>query len=1119
MLNIYYSREDVDKEKFIFDRIKAHGASSGRAEPRALLIVPDQYTLEAEQQAFRYLGAEGLMDVEVLSMSRLGSRILSELGGTKQTFIDKYGRHMILAQVAREERERLQVFRGLETRNSFIEMVNNFISELKQYNCGIGDLKAMAQEAGQDTYTGRKLADLSLLYGRYEERIKGKYTDSEDYIDLFLSKIQRSALIEDNQVWIYGFDSFAPKALSVIGQLIAKAAQVHVVVTWDQSCQDQELFYLTGIVMENLEKTAASVGAESRRSKIPQSSPSVLDAEITEKKAPAMAHIERQLYALPSRKSEDGKGVTLVAAAGLYNEAESAASYILYLVREQGLKYRDIRVVCNDQEIRGPIIKRVFQEYGLEIFSDSSRDILSSPVVQYLLALLDAVMDGWRTEDLFRVLKSGFGPLTREQVTKLENYAVKYRIRRKGWKRSFTKGVSEYGEEGISGLDTLRQKAMEPGLALEKLTKKQNQTTADFIYGLYSLLYEEVKLPDRILGFMEQQEELGRVDLAEETGQIWGCIIGILDQMIEIMGAEGFDGKVFTEIFQAGLSQVEIGMLPPTKDGLVMGAMQRTRISDIEALVVIGANEGILPQEDPAAGLFSREEKELFEQKGHALCKVDSVALMEERLAIYRNLSKPRRYLWMSYALADGEGKACKPSAIYLKLKSIFPGLKEERDVLNQQNPLPLIHGGVSGLRHLTEALQQVCDGEGIDDEWLTAIDWYGRNKPEAVAVIGDGLAFTNSQESLGKYGARQLYLKNPEGAISLSPSRLERFSRCPFSHFVAYGLRPEERRVFQIAPREIGDIYHECLMTLTRTLTREDLEVTHPLSPWMTVTRDQCRALVEETARQQLANYREGLFCQGKEETYRSQRIFDICDKVCWTVVEQVRAGQIVRNDFEVGFRRGGQIPAIEVQAGEETVYIEGKIDRVDYLPDERVKIIDYKTGNENFSVKEAKAGYRLQLMLYLKAACEEVRRPAGVFYFKISEPLVDGTGKDLDRETLEQEIRKNFKLNGVMVDDPQVIENIAGDFSGFSDIVPLRAGKEKVTGTSKESLLSEEDFAGLMEETWEKTKAVCNRLVEGDIKIHPMKTKERSACTFCQYRGICRFDTVFAGCSYEIV
>ncbi len=1133
MLNIYYGRENVDKEKFIFDKIRqsttgfdiqgdsgiprGSGTPQGtsqKAPARTILLVPDQYTLEAEQQAFRHLEAEGLMDVEVLSMSRLGSRLIAELGGSRQTFIDKYGRHMILARIARENREKLQVFRGLEERNSFIEMVNNFISELKQYNCGTAEMETMAAESAEGSHTRRKLEDLTLIYRLYEEEIRGKYTDSEDYIDLYLSKIRDSKLIEGSRIWIYGFDSFAPKALSVIGQLMQRAEEVNVVLTWDEGGRDADLFALTGMVMENLEAEAAAAGVKSRRQVIAAGQDSLWNRQDM---SPAMAHVERELYTLPSRRQEDCSGITLVEAAGLYNEAESAAAYVLHLVREKGLRYRDIRLVCNDQDVRGPILERVFQEYGIPVFSDGKKDILSSPAVQYVLALLEVINNEYRTEDVFRVLKSGFGPVSREETTDLENYAIKYRLRRTMWKRPLVKGVSEYGEEGFLRLEDIRRRAVEPLLLLEPLVQRE-QTAAEFIQNFYKYLYETVCLPDRILDFIAVQEELGRVDLADETSQIWGRMIGILDQMMEIMGDQPFEAESFLELFRVGLSQVEIGMLPPTQDGLLMGTMQRTRVSQAEALVVVGANEGVLPQEKPEAGLFSTEEKELFKERGTELCRRDAIVFMEERLAIYRNLSRPSKYLWISCSLSDGDGKESRPSSVYLKLKEMFPTLQVQRDILNQNNPMPLIHGGLSSLRHLTESLQNLTDTQ-LEPAWKEALCWYREHDGENLERIRQGMAFTNTQGALGSAAARQLFLRNPEGAISLSPSRLEKFSRCPFSHFVSYGLRPEERRIFEVAPREIGDIYHECLMTLAQSLTREDLDVTHPLSPWMTITREECGKLVRETARKQMETYREGLFHLGKEESYRSQRIYDICETVCWTVVEQVRAGQIESCDFEVGFRRGGKIPPVALDIGGETVYIEGKIDRVDWLPDNRVKIIDYKTGNENFSIREAKAGYRLQLMLYLQAACEERKKPAGVFYFKITEPMVDSSDKEFDAEELAREIRKNFKLNGVMVDDPGVIQSIAGDFSGYSEIVPLRTGKDKISGTGKETLISEEDFAELRDAVMSKTVEICRNLADGNIDIHPMKTKERSACTYCDYKGICRFDTVFEGCSYNIV
>ena len=46
MLNIYYGSETADKSKFIFEHIKG----------RTLLLVPDQFSLQAEKDAFFYLG-------------------------------------------------------------------------------------------------------------------------------------------------------------------------------------------------------------------------------------------------------------------------------------------------------------------------------------------------------------------------------------------------------------------------------------------------------------------------------------------------------------------------------------------------------------------------------------------------------------------------------------------------------------------------------------------------------------------------------------------------------------------------------------------------------------------------------------------------------------------------------------------------------------------------------------------------------------------------------------------------------------------------------------------------------------------------------------------------------
>lgn len=1111
MLNIFYGRENVDKEKFIYDRIRASAAEGSR---RTYVIVPDQYTLEGEKQAFRLLGVQGLMDVEIISMSRLGSRLLAEQGGGRNTFIDKYGRHILLTQVLRDKEKELQVFAGSRRKSSFVEMTNNFISEMKQYNVTPEQLSALTADLPEGSLLARKLTDLQVIFTEYQRRIAGKYTDSEDLIDLYTARIGTSPALSGSRIWVYGFDSFSPKNLDVLGHLMAAAEEVSVFLTLDRSCRDEEIFQLTAMVKSALARQAEAFGVPWREQRVSAA------AYPAEKNCPAFETLERELYAVYRHPASEcrsgrkqGRGVFLCQAANLYSEAESAAAFILHLLRDKGLRYRDIVVICNDQSVRGSVIKRVFEEYGIGVFDDRTRSVMHSPIAIFVISLLETVTGRYRTQDVFKTLKTGFSPLTDDEIEALENYAVKYRIKGSMWKRPFVRGQLEYGDDGLEAVEALRQRAMALFTSFERVCSS-SENTGDFIERYYDFLMDEAHLGEAVADLAARQEEQGLLDLAEETAQIWNKLVGLFDQMAELMGGEPFDGRGFTELLTAGASQLEVGVLPPTTDDILMGTMQRTRSGPVKAVVVIGANEGLLPAAPSDEGLFSVDELEFLAEEGTELCKVDHIRTMEEKLAIYRNLSKASDYLWISYAASDSEGKESRPSEIVGALLAVFPEMQAEPDVVNRGDIRGLAVGRINALRHLTQALQQGRKGERIDGGWQTVIGWYRQNDWESLARAAGGLEFTNEQRNLPRELAELLYKKEGQRDLSLSPSRLEKFSRCPFAHFVAYGLRPEERRIFEAAGREIGDIYHRCLMAVSRKLTEENA--------WDTVTEEECRAFAAETARAEAAVYREGVFQFGNEEQYKIRRIEDTCFHVCWALVEQVRAGRIKESRYEEAFGRGREIPAVEVNLDSgQTVYVEGKIDRLDLLEDDRVKIIDYKTGKENFKICEARGGYRLQLMLYLKAAQENVRRPAGVFYFLIDDHRVDLTGTDKEKisEKISKDMRKFFRLNGIMVSDDQVIDSIAGEFDGYSDILPLRRGKEGIKATSDGFLLSDEEFDTLQADVDRQIRKLCTQLTDGRIAIMPKKTERESPCTYCQYKGICRFDLDLPGCNFEVI
>lgn len=1116
MLNIYYGRESVDKEKFIYETIRERGFDA--ASP-VIVLVPDQYTLEAEREAFRIMDKDALIGLDVSSISRLGHNVLKEVGQGDISFIDKYGRQMLLTGLLAELKDELTVYSDNVRKPSFIEMVNDYISELKQYDVTPEMLEHMTCELAGESALSMKMKDLIRIYRAYDHSIEGKYTDSEDYIELFLEKADRSKMLADARIWVYGFDSFAPKSLKVLGRLMGICSEVNVVLTYDVNSSDEDLFGLTGKVIENLRDAASDNGArigclQSIKSAFPDGRYQVTgkDREIS--------HIERELFTLvphPLKEEENegaSEGVTITEAANYYNEAESAASYILHLVRDKGYRYRDIAVICNDRESLGSALERAFDEYSIPCFLDNKRNISDSGVAIYISALLSACVYGMRTRDIFRALKTGLSELGQEEVERLENYAICYKIDRYRWNREFSFGKDRYSEEELEALESSRAKVAALFGGLRSLIEKK-QTYKEFLTAFYTYLTEKAHLTEKLDILMKAQKDAGLRDLADETRQIWNMIVSIFDQIDNILGDKDFDAEEFLQIFTVGLKQAEIGIMPPSPDDLMIGTMQRTRVGRIKALIIVGANEGVIPQGHGSGGLFAEQEEETLADSGLEACRSNEVRKQEERLAIYRNLSRPSRELWISYTASDAEGGKLRRSEMIDDLERLFPYKKTGRDVLNTGRAEDLISGRRSTLRHLCDALVREKNGIEPDPVWRHVLEWYRDKEPDTVKSIEAGLGFTNRADSIGSDLSETML--SGIGHDSLSVSRLEGYAKCPFAYFVDYGLKPEERRIFEAGSREIGDVYHESLMRITTKLTEEGL--------WSTISEDEIRDLVRETVKSERETYGAGLFRYSGGDSYRADRAEQTILDAVNVLVSHARAGKIKDSRYEERFGRSHRVPPVEVDLGGKKVYIEGIIDRMDILENDRVKIMDYKSGTHELTDSSIRAGYTLQLMVYMKAAEQHIRKPAGVFYFYLGTKGIDISGeseieigKEIDTEKAAE--LRSPSMKGILINDPETITEVLGD-DEKGKIASIKKKKSGEYSGSQGSVVMEEgDFRDLEDAVDCKIREITEGITSGRIDIHPMrKKKERIACKYCKYLGICRFNTAFKGCSYNTI
>ena len=124
-------------------------------------------------------------------------------------------------------------------------------------------------------------------------------------------------------------------------------------------------------------------------------------------------------------------------------------------------------------------------------------------------------------------------------------------------------------------------------------------------------------------------------------------------------------------------------------------------------------------------------------------------------------------------------------------------------------------------------------------------------------------------------------------------------------------------------------------------------------------------------------------------------------------------------------------------------------------------IRIIDYKSSIKNIDLNEVYAGLQIQLLTYLDAVCKEENvMPAGVLYFNLIDPIIKSS-KSLTKEEIEEEIRKKFKMQGLVVADVEVVKMMDKRLeSGASNIVPVYLDKEGKLSNSRSSTVTKYQF-----------------------------------------------------------
>lgn len=143
------------------------------------------------------------------------------------------------------------------------------------------------------------------------------------------------------------------------------------------------------------------------------------------RKSEALAFLEEHLFRYSGRYYI-GKPDTIAIheTRTPKEEAYAAAAQIRRLVREEGMRYREIGVVATDLNGYGDYLEEAFAKYRIPVFMDYKRSILLNSFVEYVRSILNMAEQSFTYESVFRFLRAGYGPFTDDEVDELENYCL-----------------------------------------------------------------------------------------------------------------------------------------------------------------------------------------------------------------------------------------------------------------------------------------------------------------------------------------------------------------------------------------------------------------------------------------------------------------------------------------------------------------------------------------------------------------------------------------------------------------------------------------------------------------------------------------------------------------------
>ena len=809
------------------------------------------------------------------------------------------------------------------------------------------------------------------------------------------------------------------------------------------------------------------------------------------------------------------KNIKLFLANNKYSEIEYVAKNIINLIKNKNYKYSDIGVITKNVDEYGSLFKSIFSKYEIPVFIDEKKDLNQNILIRYILSILEIIIKNYSYESIFNYLKINFLEIDEEDIFKLEKYCLKYGIKNNKFKKDFIYGINEKNKLEINYLNELRKKIIEPIINLEnKINKKQN--IENIIKEIYQFLIDE-KIEKKLIEKINYLEKNNLFELASEYKISYEIIINIFDEIINIFNGEKITLENFYKIFKIGLKNSNLGKIPSTQDEVIVGDIDRSRTHKVKAIFILGLNDGVFPNVNKDEGFLNDIDREILKENGLEIAKGTLENLYDDNFNIYKSFTTAEEKLFLSYCQTDTNGNSLRPSTLIWKIKKIFNNLIEESDILEKNdfliNEKNIYEKLILNINNLKEE-----NNKKIENNNLFLFYKYFKNNKNYSDILKNNLEyikFLKMPEKIKKENIQKLY----GNKLNTSVSKLETYKSCPYEYFLQYSLKLKEQEELKIKSLDTGSFMHDVINSFFEELNNKNINVKNIDEK----TQEEIINKIIEEKLQESKNY---IFVASEKYKLLVKRLKRIILKSINYIIFSLKVSDFNMEGTEIAFdEKNGKYKPIQIELENgKKIEIVGKIDRIDIASDEKnkfIRIIDYKSSVKDLDFTNIYAGLQLQLITYLDAVCKiEDFIPAGILYFNLLEQMINSDRK-LSEEEIEEKIKSNFKMKGLILADVNVIKMQDNTLmpSASSKIIPAYMTKDGEISPKKSSIATKEEFEKLQKYVTNTIKEIAKEILDGNIALKPYYKNKKTPCEYCSYKDMCGFNSGIFKTEYRFI